>query len=156
MQTDYFYTRFYIEINLNVSPGLIVNEVREAIKTLLTPHYKGPNLPEELTDPNEKDIEKTKVFPTYCVIFKARLNQNFFKQDAIDVVGEIMKDFCPSAKVDYKNPDLSIIFEVMKSYCCLSVLPNYFKYKKYNLLELAGEISTPVTKEAVEIKPIKN
>ena len=86
-------------------------------------------------------------YPSYCVIFKARLNQNFFKQDAIDIIGEIMKDLCPSAKVDYKNPDLAIVFEVMKSHCCVSALPNYYKYKKYNLIELAGAMSTPIEKE---------
>ena len=60
-----------------------------------------------------------------------------------------MKDLSPNAKVEYKNPDLAIIFEIMKSHCCLSVLPQYYKYKKYNLGELACP-SVPVLKTNVK------
>ena len=95
---------------------------------------------EEVIDNKESSNEITRI-PTYCVIFKARLNNNFFKQDAIDIVGEVMKELCPGAKVEYKNPDLAVIFEVMKGHCCLSVLPNYYGYKKYNLIELACNVS---------------
>ena len=96
----------------------------------------------------EKQIKVgTVTYPTYCVIFKARLNQNFFKQDAIDIVGDIMKELCPNAKVEYKNPDLAIVFEVMKSHCCLSVVPHYYKYKKYNLIELAASTLAAIETE---------
>jgi len=117
--------------------------VKEAAKTLLTPHYKSTDVAKESVKSEEgKDINVgTTSFPSYCVIFKARLNQNFFKQDAIDIIGDIMKELCPNAKVEYKNPDLAIVFEVMKGHCCLSVVPHYYKYKKYNLIELAA--STP-------------
>ena len=128
--------------------------MREAAKTLLTPHYKlQENLP-DTTEPKEENEVKigNKSPPTYCVIFKSRLNQNFFKQDAIDIVGEIMKDLSPSAKVEYKNPDLAIIFEIMKGHCCLSVLPNYYKYKKYNLIELASTMSDSNQKIEMESK----
>jgi hypothetical protein len=126
--------------------------VREALKAILAPHYSQQAVKVESDQSQKEDIQEHTSYPTYCVIFKARLNQNFFKQDAIDVIGEVMKDMCPSAKVEYKNPGLAIVFEVMKSHCCLSVLPNYFKYKKYNLIELASPISTQPIQEGNEIK----
>ena len=121
--------------------------VKEAVKNLLGQHYKIPensavvsqeNQTEEVNDVKNGAVVESSSPPTYCVIFKSRLNQSFFKQDAIDVVGKIMKELNPNAQVEYKNPDLAIIFEIMKSHCCLSVLPNYYKYKKYNLIELAS------------------
>ena len=124
--------------------------MKETTKSLLSPHYNQKNENSVIKGEESKteDSDKHKKIPTYCVVFKARLNNNFFKQDAIDIVGEIMKELCPNAKVEYKNPDLAIIFEVMKNHCCLSVLPNYYGYKKYNLIELAGAISTPEEKES--------
>lgn len=128
--------------------------MREAVKNLLAPHYSRQIVNAVSDDSKKEDIQEYMSYPTYCVIFKARLNQNFFKQDAIDVIGEVMKDLCPSAKVEYKNPDLAIVFEVMKSHCCLSVLPNYYKYKKYNLIELASAKSTHPLSEGNEINTI--
>ena len=74
---------------------------------------------------------------TYCINFKSRLNANFDREDAIRVIGEIVRELNPQAKVEYKTPKLTIIVEVMKSYCCLSVLENYFEWKKFNLIEIA-------------------
>ena len=122
-------------------------KVKEVVKILLMAHYNKTN---ELQENNETEKEPVNIeqpLPSYCVIFKARLNQNFYKQDAIDVVGDIMKEICPNAKVSYKNPDLAIVFEVMKNHCCLSVLPQYYDYKKYNLIELVSEKTSSSTPE---------
>lgn len=71
----------------------------------------------------------------YQVLFKARMNQNLFKEDALKVVQDIVKD--KGFKPDLKSPDVCFVFEVLKSNCCISILPNYFELKKYNLIELA-------------------
>lgn len=42
-------------------------------------------------------------------------------------------------KVDLKNGQVCVLVEVMKGLCCLSVLPDYFLLKKYNLAELCNE-----------------
>ena len=125
---------------------------------ILTPHYKGEDIAKEeiAGSKDNRGINlNTSDIPSYCVIFKSRLNNNFLKQDAIDIVVGLMKDLCPNAKVDYKAPDLSIVFEIMKSHCCLSVLPNYYKYKKYNIIELANTVPETVMEEDVS-KHIKS
>jgi len=71
----------------------------------------------------------------YQVLFKARMNQNLFKEDVLKIVQEAVKD--KNFRADLKNPDVCFVFEVLKSNCCLSILPNYFQLKKYNLIELA-------------------
>ena len=43
-----------------------------------------------------------------------------------------------NATVDYKNPLLTIIVDIIKDNACCSVLPKFFQYKKYNLGELAN------------------
>ena len=139
------------------TPGSLPHLVKEAVKTLLRHHYEIPEGSEIVSKENQtekvndvKEIgNESSTLPTYCVIFKSRLNQNFFKQEAIDLVGKVMKDLSPNAKVEYKNPDLAIIFEIMKSHCCLSVLPKYYKYKKYNLIELASP-NAPVGQDDVK------
>jgi tRNA acetyltransferase TAN1 len=45
----------------------------------------------------------------------------------------------PENKVDLTNPELTIIVEVIKTVCCLSVVPDYALYRKYNLQEVVKE-----------------
>ena len=124
-----------------------LRKVKEAVKSLLMAHYDKTNELQENNETEKGPVNIQQPLPSYCVIFKARLNQNFYKQDAIDVVGDIMKEICPNAKVSYKDPDLAIVFEVMKNHCCLSVLPHYYDYKKYNLIELVSEKTSSSTQE---------
>merc|ERR1712156_467675 len=94
--------------------------VREVLKKLLKKHFTN-------------EVKKS-----YSVVFKARCNNDFKREMAINIVGDIIKELSPNSKVEFKTPDLVIMVEVMKSNCCLAVLPKYFDtYKKYNLIELA-------------------
>ena len=60
-------------------------------------------------------------FPLYC-------NVNAFQ----------VKEMNPNAVVDYKNPDLSIMVDIIKDITCCSVVPKFYQYRKYNLGELAN------------------
>jgi tRNA acetyltransferase TAN1 len=44
----------------------------------------------------------------------------------------------PQNRADLKHPQLAVIVEVIRNICCLSVLPEYFELRKYNLLELCA------------------
>lgn len=51
-------------------------------------------------------------------------------------------------KADLKNPDIAVVVEIIKGFCLLSVAPEYYKYKRYNLLELCNiKADTPIFKE---------
>jgi len=94
--------------------------VTEAMKKLLQKHFSKENV------------------KTYCVVFKSRCNHDFKKEMTYKIVGDIIKELSPESKVEYKTPDFVIMVEVMKSNCCLAVLPKYFDtYKKCNLIELS-------------------
>lgn len=46
-------------------------------------------------------------------------------------------------KVDLKTPQLSILVEIIRSVCCLAVVPDYFLLKKYNILEICTPQNPP-------------
>lgn len=45
----------------------------------------------------------------------------------------------PKNKVDLTKPQLTIIVEVIKAVCCISVVKDYTLYKKYNVQEVLKE-----------------
>ena len=75
---------------------------------------------------------------SYCIQFKSRLNASFGREEAYKTIGKIVKEANPQSKVEFKQPEYVIMVEVMKSYCCIGILSNYFGFKKYNIIELAN------------------
>lgn len=45
----------------------------------------------------------------------------------------------PKNKVDLTNPELTIIVEVIKAVCCVSVVKDYALFRKYNVQEVVKE-----------------
>ena len=85
---------------------------------------------------------------SYCIQFKSRLNASFGREEAYKTIGKMVKDANPQSKVEFKDPDYVILVEVMKSFCCVSILSKYFSFKKYNILELANAHQTVCEKRA--------
>lgn len=55
-----------------------------------------------------------------------------------DVAGLVGK-LNPKNKVDLTNPELTVIVEVIKAVCCISVVKDYTLYRKYNVQEVVKE-----------------
>ena len=53
--------------------------------------YNKTNELQENNEIKKEPVDIEQPLPSYCVIFKARLNQNFYKQDAIDVVFPVLR-----------------------------------------------------------------
>lgn len=53
-------------------------------------------------------------------------------------MAEIINKKNPGNKADLKNPELAVIVELIRGFCFMSVAPNYYKFKKYNLLEICN------------------
>ena len=80
---------------------------------------------------------------TYSTIYKIRCN-NLLNRDIIyTCVNKALKELKPNAKVDYDNPKIVINVNVLIKICCLSILTNFNKYKKYNINELLNTSSGP-------------
>lgn len=84
---------------------------------------------------------------TYSIIFNRRYNNSIDREELINVLAELITQKNLKNKVDLKNGQVCVLVEVMKGLCCLSVLPDYFVLKKYNLAELTSEETEDKFKE---------
>jgi tRNA acetyltransferase TAN1 len=77
-------------------------------------------------------------FNSFQILYKSRYNSKIDRNEVIKVLADIVSELNPLNVVDLTNPKYSIIVEVVKTIICLSVVTDYAKLKKYNLLEAAG------------------
>lgn len=86
---------------------------------------------------------------SYTTQFTRRNNTDISREHAIPRLGQIVKDFNPLHRVNHKNPDYVILVEIIGSLCLMSVLKDFFKLKKYNLIE-ASKVKHSQGKSASE------
>lgn len=79
---------------------------------------------------------------TFAIIFNKRFNSSVSRELIIKELAELIVLKNNDNKADLKNPSLCIIVEVIKGICLLSIVDNYFLYKKYNLHEIGKEEPT--------------
>ena len=72
-------------------------------------------------------------FTTVC---KIRNNNSLSRTAVLPSLSRIIQEMNPLHTLCHDEPDLVIIVEVIRNICCLSVVKDYFKYKKYNLHEI--------------------
>ncbi|XP_011182783.1 THUMP domain-containing protein 1 homolog [Zeugodacus cucurbitae] len=75
---------------------------------------------------------------TFAIIFNKRYNNDVKRDDVIHDLAALVQSKNIKNRVDLKQAEKTIVVEVIKGLCCLSVLDGYLKYKKYNLVELAN------------------
>jgi len=101
---------------------------------------------EELDDLLTQSLEPGQEY-TYCLVFKIRNNNGGInREEMIKLVGTAFHNRDGMCKVDLKNPEVTVVVEIIKNVCCIGVARNYFANKKYNLAELAN---TSVSNETV-------
>ncbi|XP_028315383.1 THUMP domain-containing protein 1 isoform X2 [Gouania willdenowi] len=91
------------------------------LPTFLEPWFKQPNC------------------ATYKIAFKSRNSSHNKRDDILRVIPEIVGRLNKKNKVNLTDPELTIILEVIKAVCCVSVVKDYRLYKKYNLQEVVKE-----------------
>ncbi|XP_029949326.1 THUMP domain-containing protein 1 [Salarias fasciatus] len=102
-------------------------DIVKYLTTFLEPWFKAPNC------------------ATYQIAFKARNSSHNKRDEIIKAVAGLVGKLNPKNKVDLTNPELTIIVEVIKAVCCLSVVKDYTLYRKYNVQEVVKE-DVPQTK----------
>lgn len=73
---------------------------------------------------------------TFSVIVNKRFNNSIDRMHIIQGLAELIDFKSTAHKVDLKTPKVSVVCEIVKGHCCISILPDYFKLKKYNVHEL--------------------
>lgn len=91
------------------------------LTTFLEPWFKTPNS------------------ATYQIAFKARNSSHNKREEIIKSVAGLVGKLNPKNKVDLTNPELTIIVEVIKAVCCISVVRQYTLYRKYNVQEVVKD-----------------
>ncbi|XP_041640279.1 THUMP domain-containing protein 1 [Cheilinus undulatus] len=82
---------------------------------------------------------KTPNCATYQIAFKARNSSHNKRDDIIKSIAGLVGKLNPKNKVDLTNPELTIIVEVIRAVCCISVVKDYMLYRKYNVQEVVKE-----------------
>ncbi|CAJ0924313.1 unnamed protein product [Ranitomeya imitator] len=82
---------------------------------------------------------------TFQIVYKARNNNHMNREEVIKDLAGLVGNLNPENKVDLTNPEFTIVVEIIRNVCCLSVVKDYTLFKKYNLQE--------VVKSAKEEKP---
>uniref|UniRef100_A0A170USV6 Thump domain-containing protein 1-like protein n=1 Tax=Triatoma infestans TaxID=30076 RepID=A0A170USV6_TRIIF len=71
-------------------------------------------------------------------MYNHRCNNSVLRAEVIEALCVLVRDRNLNHSVDIKNPKKAILVEIIKGVCCLSVVSNFYEFKKYNLIELAG------------------
>ncbi|KAL6111008.1 thumpd1 [Pungitius sinensis] len=96
-------------------------DILKYLTTFLEPWFKTPNC------------------GTYQIAFKARNSSHNKREEIIKAVAGLVGKLNPNNKVDLTNPELTIIVEVIKAVCCVSVVKDYALFRKYNVQEVVKE-----------------
>ncbi|XP_037094192.1 THUMP domain-containing protein 1-like [Pollicipes pollicipes] len=79
----------------------------------------------------------TELGTTYTTVFRSRNQSQLTQTEAQTAVNGLIEAVCPTARLDHKTPQLTVVMEAIRNVLCLAVLPDYFALRKYNLVELA-------------------
>ncbi|XP_074034319.1 THUMP domain-containing protein 1 [Leptinotarsa decemlineata] len=76
---------------------------------------------------------------TFSIVYNHRNNNNLNRDEIITAVANIVATVNNNNKVDLKSADVSIVIEVIKGIVLIGVVPDFIKFKKYNLLSVTEE-----------------
>lgn len=114
-------SRFLIRlVPIEITCKAYVKDIEKAIEPLLEKYFK--NQPR-----------------TFSIVFNHRNNSNVSRDEVIKVVAEKVTSIRPDHKVNLTQAELSIIIEIVRGIALLAVVPDFLKYKKYNLHALSNK-----------------
>jgi len=136
-------TRFLLRlIPIEVTCKAYVDDIQKACEPLLEKYFQ--------------DSPKS-----FSIVFNHRNNNQISKDNVIKVVAEMVSAKRSDHKVDLKNAEVSILIEVIKGIALIGVVPNFTKYKKYNLHTICEDSSTEKNPDSIpsdnaDGKPLKD
>ncbi|NP_001088169.1 THUMP domain containing 1 S homeolog isoform X1 [Xenopus laevis] len=95
-----------------------LEDLKKYAETFFAPWFKSPNK------------------GTFQIVYKARNNNHMNREEVIKELAGIVASQNPENKVDLSKPENTIIVEIIKNVCCLSVVKDYTVFRKYNLQEV--------------------
>lgn len=80
---------------------------------------------------------------SFAINYNKRCNDSLDRMEIIRELADLVTSKNMAHRVDLNNSDVTIVVEVVKGLCCLAVVPQYIKFKKYNLTELTAPPKAP-------------
>lgn len=81
----------------------------------------------------------------YLVAGKIRHNSSLQHNAMLQEIVEVVKSAKPEWMGELRKPDLVIMLDVLQDVCCISLMPRYLEFRKYNLLEVTKPQPKPET-----------
>lgn len=85
---------------------------------------------------------------TFAINFNKRLNNDIQRDDVIKELAALVSQKNMRNKVNLKEPKKTILVEVIKGLCCITVVTDYILLKKYNLNELTSKAENVMVDQA--------
>ncbi|KAM6156210.1 THUMP domain-containing protein 1 [Rhynchocyon petersi] len=111
-----------------------LDDMKKYAETFLEPWFRAPNK------------------GTFQIVYKSRNNSHMSREEVIKELAGIVGSLNSENKVDLTNPQYTVVVEIIKTVCCLSVVKDYMLFRKYNLQEVgksAKDLSHINPKQAV-------
>lgn len=102
-----------------------LEDMKKYAETFLEPWFKAPNK------------------GTFQIVYKSRNNSHMNREEVIKELAGIVSSLNSENKVDLTNPQYTVVVEIIKAVCCLSVVKDYMLFRKYNLQEVVKSAKEP-------------
>ncbi|XP_003790906.3 THUMP domain-containing protein 1 [Otolemur garnettii] len=102
-----------------------LEDMKKYAETFLEPWFKAPNK------------------GTFQIVYKSRNNSHMNREEVIKELAGIVGNLNSENKVDLTNPQYTVVVEIIKTVCCLSVVKDYMLFRKYNLQEVVKSAKEP-------------
>ncbi|XP_048188644.1 THUMP domain-containing protein 1 [Perognathus longimembris pacificus] len=102
-----------------------LEDMKKYAETFLEPWFKAPNK------------------GTFQIVYKSRNNGHMNREEVIKELAGIVASLNSENKVDLTNPQYTVVVEIIKAVCCLSVVEDYMLFRKYNLQEVVKNAKDP-------------
>ncbi|XP_001500732.1 THUMP domain-containing protein 1 [Equus przewalskii] len=102
-----------------------LEDMKKYAETFLEPWFKAPNK------------------GTFQIVYKSRNNSHLNREEVIKELAGIVGSLNTENKVDLTNPQYTVVVEIIKAVCCLSVVKDYMLFRKYNLQEVVKSAKDP-------------
>ncbi|KAK2488684.1 hypothetical protein MC885_018511, partial [Smutsia gigantea] len=102
-----------------------LEDMKKYAETFLEPWFKAPKK------------------GTFQIVYKSRNNSHMNREEVIKELAGIVGSLNSENKVDLTNPQYTVVVEIIKAVCCLSVVKDYMLFRKYNLQEVVKNAKDP-------------
>lgn len=83
----------------------------------------------------------------FAIVCKIRSNQSISREAVMPTLGRLIREMNPLHVGRSDTPELVVIVEIIRNICCLSVVTDYFQFRKFNFHEI---VTNPDGKKKVD------